>query len=153
MSSLKTAYELALERSAGKTMTQTSNRTPQKRPFANTNLDFFVGDTPQNLKGSRLSHPPPKTEPEEEKRENPVEHRNIYAVKSYQELLNRLRGGQLMQIRNERMGYLAIKDLGIALKLGQVLDLTRLPWKMVLESNHLRDLCEHELVTMEGRFE
>ena len=145
MPGLKTAYEVALGRAGKKVMT-----TPQNSP-SNAN-GFFVSDAPRRLTGSRAAHPPAKIVPEE-RRENAVEHRNIYAVQSYQELLNRLRGGQPVQVRNERLGFMVIQDLGVELRLGGIFDLTTMPFKTILESQDLRSICEGGLVTMEGRFE
>ena len=146
---LRDKYQAALERAGRKVMTT----TPQNSP-ANS---FFVSDAPRRLTGSRAAHPLPKPAPpkfvDQERRENEVEHRNIYAVKSYQELLNRLRGGQPVQVRNERLGFMVIQDLGIELRLGGIFDLTILPFREIFESQDLRSICEGGLVAMEGRFE
>jgi len=145
MTRLKSAYEVALERSVEKQNAFTP--MPKDRPDPlHIQRNFFVTDSPSRVRGSR-DHYLPEKNPEPSREPTP-EHRKIYAMR-FDQLLDALQAGWRCWVRNDQFGYLRISDLGLTLRMGQRSDLNALPPEAVSNSHDLRDLCDRSLVNIE----
>ena len=138
---LKSAYEVALDR-------LNQQPQPQPQPLKMPTESPYVSDS-KRLQQNKIWHSGPRKS-EKEKRESETEHRNIYAVKSYAELLARVHAGQQCVIRNARFGYLQIADLGVSMGLNQTISLNEVPFAVLRDSRELQELCDRNLVEMEG---